>query len=452
MSNSNKISLGSMKNNFNFNVKEYSVKSAKINYNAPNNSEKSLQIVPDDFIGPLAPWQTREREEVQRPQISIPNNDWIFGQKSLETGQFGGNQGSLTNNVEKWIDDPKVHEIVSKYYSNFTKEDLEYVSGKLASHAIGTIGRITESEYNEHKDEYESSDYIGKTGIELLFEKMNSIGCGYISHINVLMLEYIFKGEYEFQQKFGFRPYELVYDENGKLYKDFNYEYVFLDYFLYFAKREGFETIEDVYGNIQQELELYGSNDAALDEKKQQFERTGMTGAGFVNSVGLIIAQPWEIYLEEYAKDKGFNLKTVSGSNALKIDKNNDYEAWEKGMLETYNWLVKNGYKSSYEIFMKEESNNWIPKYEINDINAYKQILNSGKSVEVDCLNFDLYSTEDLDGNGLFDDVLYENIGGHAMIVVGTTSDGKLIVSSWGRMFVLDPNFIKNIVVYDFGR
>ena len=411
MSNSNKISLGSMKNNFNFNVKEYSVKSAKINYNAPNNSEKSLQIVPDDFIGPLAPWQTREGEEVQRPQISIPNNDWIFGQKSLETGQFGGNQGSLTNNVEKWIDDPKVHEIVSKYYSNFTKEDLE-----------------------------------------LLFEKMNSIGCGYISHINVLMLEYIFKGEYEFQQKFGFRPYELVYDENGKLYKDFNYEYVFLDYFLYFAKREGFETIEDVYGNIQQELELYGSNDAALDEKKQQFERTGMDGAGFISSEGLILVQPWEIYLEEYAKDKGFNLKTVSGSNALKIDKNNDYEAWEKGMLETYNWLVKNGYKSSYEIFMKEESNNWIPKYEINDINAYKQILNSGKSVEVDCLNFDLYSTEDLDGNGLFDDVLYENIGGHAMIVVGTTSDGKLIVSSWGRMFVLDPSFIKNIVVYDFGR
>lgn len=46
----------------------------------------------------------------------------------------------------------------------------EYISGNLASHVVGTIGRITESELNEKGEEYESSDYIGKTGIEYLFE------------------------------------------------------------------------------------------------------------------------------------------------------------------------------------------------------------------------------------------------------------------------------------------
>lgn len=47
----------------------------------------------------------------------------------------------------------------------------EYVSGKLASHVVGTIGRITESELTQKDDSYKSSDYIGKTGIEYLFEK-----------------------------------------------------------------------------------------------------------------------------------------------------------------------------------------------------------------------------------------------------------------------------------------
>lgn len=46
----------------------------------------------------------------------------------------------------------------------------EYLSNNLASHVIGTIGRITENELADKQDTYKSSDYIGKTGIELLFE------------------------------------------------------------------------------------------------------------------------------------------------------------------------------------------------------------------------------------------------------------------------------------------
>lgn len=46
----------------------------------------------------------------------------------------------------------------------------EYISENLASHVIGTIGRITEEELKGREDRYKSSDYIGKTGIESLFE------------------------------------------------------------------------------------------------------------------------------------------------------------------------------------------------------------------------------------------------------------------------------------------
>lgn len=45
-----------------------------------------------------------------------------------------------------------------------------YLYGSLASHVIGYTGRISEDEYNSLKG-YEISDYIGKTGIESVFEK-----------------------------------------------------------------------------------------------------------------------------------------------------------------------------------------------------------------------------------------------------------------------------------------
>lgn len=45
-----------------------------------------------------------------------------------------------------------------------------YVYGSLASHLIGYVGRIEEKEYQELEG-YSISDYIGKTGIESVFEK-----------------------------------------------------------------------------------------------------------------------------------------------------------------------------------------------------------------------------------------------------------------------------------------
>ena len=50
------------------------------------------------------------------------------------------------------------------------KANRVYTQGSLASHVIGYIGRIDEKEYSANPDRYEKDDYIGKTGIELLFE------------------------------------------------------------------------------------------------------------------------------------------------------------------------------------------------------------------------------------------------------------------------------------------
>ena len=94
--------------------------------------------------------------------------------------------------------------------------------------------------------------------------------------------------------------------------------------------------------------------------------------------------------------------------------------------------------------------------YEIEDgrtlyrpINAedIKEITAEGKQVVISAQNFTLYYPEDVDGNGKYDDVYDFNIGGHAMSAVGTTDDGKIIVSSWGKEFLLDPKKMELMIL-----
>lgn len=60
--------------------------------------------------------------------------------------------------------------------SNFPGIDIEktpireYIYGNLSSHILGYTGRISEEEYKKSEG-YQISDYIGKTGIEYVFEK-----------------------------------------------------------------------------------------------------------------------------------------------------------------------------------------------------------------------------------------------------------------------------------------
>lgn len=52
------------------------------------------------------------------------------------------------------------------------KEPLrDYRAGTLASHIVGYIGKIRDDEYKEKKDTYAIDDYIGRTGIEYVFEE-----------------------------------------------------------------------------------------------------------------------------------------------------------------------------------------------------------------------------------------------------------------------------------------
>jgi penicillin-binding protein 2 len=53
-----------------------------------------------------------------------------------------------------------------------TEPIISYNSGSLASHILGTVGKIDQKELEEKEDTYDMNDMIGKTGIQYVFEDL----------------------------------------------------------------------------------------------------------------------------------------------------------------------------------------------------------------------------------------------------------------------------------------
>ena len=53
-----------------------------------------------------------------------------------------------------------------------TEPIISYTSGNLASHILGTVGKITQSELEGREENYDMNDLIGKTGIQYVFEEV----------------------------------------------------------------------------------------------------------------------------------------------------------------------------------------------------------------------------------------------------------------------------------------
>lgn len=53
-----------------------------------------------------------------------------------------------------------------------TEPIISYTSGSLASHILGTVGKIDQEELEQKKDTYDMNDLIGKTGIQYVFEDL----------------------------------------------------------------------------------------------------------------------------------------------------------------------------------------------------------------------------------------------------------------------------------------
>lgn len=372
-----------------------SILNFKKNNNLPKNSNMKTQNIQSTNIRPInysinqskqTSSETINNEyEIMGNKVNLPYKDWIFGPEAIKSRQFGGYQGSLVKNSAKYINDPKIKEIVSKYYQDVDAEDLE-----------------------------------------LLFYRMKSVGCGYISVINSILFEYgYFQDKHsaaDFSNRFGF-PIESL--ENG-----YNFDYLFLDFFLYYAKEfKGFKTIEEVYGNVKEEREQTGGGDSALNH--DEFKRTGMKGANLVEGGEV---------LRKYLESKGINIKVYDMHENLIPVKEEDKERLKEKLIEEYKSQGLDISLIDYNLikYSVEE----VIKMSLSDINLVMNVRGD---------DFPLYYPEDIDGNGKLDDVYYGDVGAHAMTVVGLTDDPtKVVVSSWGKEFVMDIADINDYVVIDY--
>lgn len=324
------------------------------NLSSPSTNINHIKTATNNIIGVSTNLNNEIIDFISNIEVNIPENGGIFDPDNDERNLFGGDQGALIQNIEEFINDAKVREIISKYYPDYTDEDLE-----------------------------------------LLFSRMSSVGCGYIASINTLFQEYLFHNEIDFYNRFAFPPYDLALDETtGKVYKDFNYEYLFLDFFLYYAKnKEGFNTIEEVYGNQEDII----SGDLAVNGDDTPVE--GMNGAiSIYNMLNTF---------QEYLEEKGIDVTVTSW-----------LDIW-------YALKSKNEYASDISKFDKV-------------VAVIRESLKEGKQIVVSDSHFNLYYPYDKDGNGLLDDIAYSDVGGHALTVVGITDSNQLIVSSWGHEYVID--------------
>ena len=306
--------------------------------------------------------------------VDIVLTSTIFDSDNSDNDSFGGSQGALVQNIENFIEDENVLEIVQSYYPDATKEDLEF-----------------------------------------LFNKINSIGCGYVAAVNVIFLafQYIANGQGEFEKIFGYSM--LVNKENpetGEYYMGYRYEYMLLDFFLYYAKNErGFQSIEDVYGDIGTD-----SIDSALDD----------SGASSSGMAGTQLAGVAKV-LKDFLDYKGASEVLGNITYDDKIELFPGTEAWEKKKEE----MEAMGITVNDDDVMYETK----PSSEF-----FEQALNEGKIINIRDSSFTLYYPYDADGNGELDDIYASDIGAHAMTLVEVLDDGRFIVSSWGKEFIYDYN------------
>ena len=72
------------------------------------------------------------------------------------------------------------------------------------------------------------------------------------------------------------------------------------------------------------------------------------------------------------------------------------------------------------------------------DAKKIKEKLNNGANITVGATRFDLFSDQDLNGDGLLNDLVRDDVGGHGMTITDVLDDNNFVVSSWGKRYIFN--------------
>lgn len=260
----------------------------------------------------------------------------IYSLLSLLTLQYGGYQGILDIFNDEYLTDEKIKEIMKQYFNeDFSEEQLQ-----------------------------------------LLFARMRRVGCGYIVVTNTIFDQFQNLTDEEWFNLFGFERK----NEDGQ----YNYQYLFLSFFLYYQQQlNHFESLDELLGN---EATLPGTDDL---------------------------------------EDVPFS--SLKGANGLDSDYFSDIFV---------SFLAQYGIDTEVKTLTRNDSPNENYQEEV------RRALENGEQVFLGTQDVDIYYSVDVDGNGELDDVYSYGSEAHGFTITGITEDGKWIVSTWGKEFIIDPNDI----------
>ena len=155
--------------------------------NFPINNEKKYTIKGDELKKWLKNYRLNEDAKVEETinyfikKYKITNKEWkdirkiIAIRYEITTKGYSSTKSlQIAKNVSREVV-AQISEKSANYPGITISTDSErvYGYGNLASHIIGYIGRIGQEEYNSSKETenpYKNDDYVGRTGIESMFE------------------------------------------------------------------------------------------------------------------------------------------------------------------------------------------------------------------------------------------------------------------------------------------
>ena len=257
-------------------------------------------------------------------------------------------------------------------------------------------------EYNEELYQFvrEHPGYENYTDEQIaeLFDKFNNQGCAYVAACNAIMAEYADKPE-EFKEKYGFD----LYDENNEL----NYNMLYIDYSIY---AEGVVFTD----NVEAEQAYTNAMVGYYREHPEEFE------------------EKYNIKFFEDGSDK-----KMSQEAANKIAQEYAEASKDGGTVEVpQNWTDQSNQRNRFDAYLEAHGDEATcyeggsPKF--LDMEKFNEMTEQGYTIIVSGDQFNMYNEDGTRTNDA-------PVGGHAMVVTGVTGDGRLIVSSWGKEYYLNP-------------
>lgn len=301
---------------------------------------------------------------------------------------------NLSNSLNEFIDSLK-RNILNKYYIfSLNSNKTNQFGANQGDFFYNNTQLLRDTKVQEIIKAYFPEATIEQ--MEELLISINSVGCGYAALTNSIFAQFTGKEE-EFEEIFGFPMY--TEDENGNI--DFNYEYLMLDIYCFKHKDNS------AAGADLSPLEL-------TLESPESYEEFGADELS---------------YFKEYLKSKN-----IDGSADI------EYFVSNEEVYEEYFSDAKNYHKIDeiYD-FIREK---------LRD-NSKEIIINVGGSqFTQDNETWTLYDYTDRENYDKT--IINSSSAGHAMSIVGITSDNKLIVSSWGKQYILEVSseeLLKSITV-----